>query len=169
MGMNLSRSRITPSKNSKPAKRGRRLPKTCCRCEIMPNCARPSKVIAFLEPLSPLAQRCQKIEKSDNNLRYPSFEVRMLHFQQAFEPRAKARNRYDNALPTSTDIVSLAHPTSKETAYINASRFGRMIISQAPFIRGKIDTCADFWMLAFEQGSQNCLFDRSVCHQYKRM
>ena len=165
MGRNSSQSPSPPLRKI-PSQGGSASPKPAAVARNIispPISPRPSKIIELIEPESPLTKRYQKIDKSDKNLRNPSFEVRMRHLSQALEPRAKLRNRYDNVLPTSTDIVSLIHPTSKETAYINASRFGNMIITQGPFIRGNINTCPDFWMLVFEQGSKIvCLTDPFV-------
>lgn len=113
-------------------------------------------------PDSPLTLRCQRINRSDT-LCNPSPAIQQLHFPEASSHHAKPRNRYNNVLPTSRDLVPLMHQTSKETAYINASWFENMIITQGPFIRGDVDTVADFWMLAFEQGSDIvCLTDPYV-------
>ncbi len=139
-----------------------------------------SKVEAAAEPVlcgpkmknnSNFSKRFKKIEKREKGLKaefHPVVET----------PFALMRNRYDNVKPSSEGLIFLKHCAAEESSYINANQFEGMIITQAPFIRlhdylaGKkfeIDTVADFWMLAFEQGTDIvCLTDpRGLDNQNK--
>ena len=73
-------------------------------------------------------------------------------------PSAKGRNRYPQDIyPTSLGLVKLLHSEH----YINANHFGPYIVTQGPFITSEVDTVADFWLMAFENGADiTCVTDR---------
>jgi len=105
-----------------------------------------------------LTERYQNINKQDLLIRRMDARERFEHFPEAMENQI--RNRYSDVHPTSIDLVALAHPTNLETAYINASKFHDMILTQGPIKNHHVDTVADFWMMAFEQGKDIvCLTD----------
>lgn len=82
------------------------------------------------------------------------------YFPHAMGPATRFRNRYSDILPTCVEIVTLKQPTNYDTTYINANRYRNMIITQGPLKTPFVDTVADFWVMAFEQGRNiACLTD----------
>lgn len=116
---------------------------------------------ASTTPANPLCiERFKEINRQDPLIKRMDDSERRRHFPQAIAEGAHKRNRYPDVLPTPLDIVTLAHPTNPETAYINANKFHDMIITQGPVKNFNVDTVADFWTMAFEQGKDIvCLTD----------
>lgn len=139
-------------------------PETVAKTQNSAACALPATISEPLpsENYIDIEERFKNINRRDTLIRPMDPAERRRNFPQATDDNAKNRNRYFDVLPTPLDLVTLTHPTNPQTSYINANKFHDMIITQGPLKNDMVDTVADFWTMAFEQGKDIiCLTDHT--------